>query len=68
MEWSYFRLHAAHTCLLAYRACTARDLAGVVKNLGWLFILFPVLFDCVIIIAMGMSGDTDATPRGRGAP
>jgi len=30
------------------------DRTGVVKNLGWLFILFPVLFDCVIIIAMGV--------------
>ena len=27
--------------------------AGVVKNLGWMFILFPVLFDCIIIMIMG---------------
>ncbi len=28
-------------------------MAGVVKNLGWMFILFPVLFDCVIVMIMG---------------
>ena len=28
-------------------------MAGVVKNLGWMFILFPVLFDCIIVMIMG---------------
>jgi len=30
------------------------DSTGVVKNLGWMFILFPVLFDCIIVMIMGV--------------
>ena len=39
--------------------------AGVVKNLGWLFILFPVLFDCVVIIAMGACPRSPTSPDSR---
>jgi len=30
------------------------DKGGIVKNLHWGFILFPVLFDCFVIIAVGV--------------
>ena len=49
------RVNGRYVCVCVCVCARARVFitAGVVKNLGWMFILFPVLFDCIIIMIMG---------------